>query len=191
MVKYMEVNFQPLEMATLIEAACSKTSNYSLTFPLQSGENMVQQRDNVCSDYEYSASCSSYSSGIGSNNDINLPVNFKHKSNSSVDQKKIEVSRFISEHRRICHAHLDNIDAAINNHLNNTGQELLNRKYFMLQNELKIQKKISETKEEIHKIRNSIYNETVEQLHFFENLKIFYLVAVLVICASSVSILCC
>lgn len=149
------------------EAAClrdvSKRSNYLLA---QYGEKMVQF-DNTFSDYEHSISSSSYSSGIG-----------------SVDEKKIELRQYLSDRRKNCCKHLDNIDALIDNQFNNARQESVKRKYFKLQNEMIMQKRISETKGEIQKLKNSIYNEMVEQANFFENLKTICILIILLICAS-------
>lgn len=148
------------------EAACmrdgTKRSNYLLT---QYGEKMFPF-NNTCSDYEHSISSSSYSSGI-----------------ASVDEKKIELRQYLSDHRKNCWKHLDNIDTLINNQFHNAGQESVKRKYFKLQNEMIIQKRISETKGEIQKLKNSIYNEMVERVNFFENLKTIYILIILLICA--------
>lgn len=173
-------------MATSTESACiisgARTTAHFSARLVQCGY--------LHSDSEYSASPPSYSSGIGSNTDINWPEYSKCKSNSSVDQNRFELSQIISKHRKNCYTHLDNIDTMINNHLNTTGQELLCRNYFMLQNEMIIQKKISETKDEIQKLKNSIYTETVDQVKYFENSTMFFIFIVVIICASVLILSC-
>lgn len=154
------------------------------------GEKMVPV-DNLSSDYEYSTSTSSYSSGIGSSSDINhAPVTFKPKPNSSVDEKNIEMRQILAEHRKNLCKHLDNIDSMINNQFNK-GQQCKTWKYLIQQNEVIIRESISETKDEIEKLKNSIYIEMSEQVNFFEKSKIINLFLIGFLICASISIFCC
>lgn len=173
-------NISAVKMVIPTGSTCIKHENkmndFSPNHP-QRDENRVHS----CPDYEYTSSSPSYLIAIGSTNEINVPVDFKYKPNFAVDQKKNELRQIVSDLRTNCCKHLDNIDSLINNQFNKSGQELSN-KNFLLQNELIIQKKISETKDEIQKLRCSIYNQAVEEMKYSQYLKAVYLVIILVLC---------
>lgn len=159
----------------LISDNRSRTSSNSRKI-LQLGEYV----DSLCSDYEHLPSSSTRSSGTGSNNDI-VSVDSRFDIDP-VEQKKIEFSQMISEHQRKCYTHLDNIDSMINRHFNNKmDQEFVNQKYFLLKQEMRVQKKISETREEIQKLRISIDSERIVLVN--NGLKIVSILIGLLICA--------
>ncbi len=158
----------------------SNNSNYSLTSTHCTEE--MGQCDYLCSDCE--CTTSSCSSGIGSNKDITGPsvlTDRKNKSNSTIDRNQSDNIQILLEHRRKCQIHLDKIDSIINIQLNKSSHEVLTKKYFLLQNEMVIQKKSCEIKDEIQKLRISISNETVEQVQCCVNSRIIFIVFVLII----------
>lgn len=132
-------------------------------------ENNAVQCDDVCSDHELSLSSWSFSSGTGSTYDINVPPAWEESPNVH-DDKKTQLKQIISEYRKNCWKHFNNIDSLIGD----ASLQYHNKKYFMLQNQMIIRNKISETKDDIQKLKTSIYNETVEQVKVLDNLQIAY-----------------
>lgn len=143
-------------------------SHLSTHTPIHIYENIMYV-DDVSGDYPYSVSSSSDTNGIESTNDFNEPLR-----------------RIISKHRRNCWKHLDYIELLIDD----KSQQFSNKKYYILQNEMKIRERISETKDEIQKLKDSVYNQTIEQVRIFDTLKVVYIVIIWAIFAF-VSIFCC
>lgn len=162
----------------------NKTSNHSFTDTSIYLYEDIMNVDDVSGDYSYSSS--SDTSGIGSTIDINKTVATRYQQSFLHHYKKTELRHTISEHRKNCWKHLDYIESLIDD----TSQKFNNKKYLILQNEIKIQQRISETKDEIQKLKNSVYNQTVEQIEIFDSLKIVYIVIVWAI-VLFFSILCC
>lgn len=154
------------------------------THQLQQYESIVQC-DDLCCDNAYSISpYSSYLNATGSINDINVPVVLKSKSTLVQCNKKTEIRHIIAEYRKNCWKYLNNIDSLIDD----AAHELNNNKNVLMQNEITIRKKISETKDEIQKLKYSFNNERVR---ISRKLKFVYIVLIciflLILCSLDIS----
>lgn len=121
------------------------------------------QLDYSCSDSI--SSCSFCSSSVDSSKPLDVPVDFSYKRvPSDAVRRKLEFIKILSDHRQRCNELLDKIDLMIENRVDINHQELLSRKYVLLQNGMMIQKRCCEVRDEIQTLKVSISNESVKQV---------------------------